>query len=159
VTFEGTHFSLADVALGLLALGYLVTLIKDYRPIKALRAENIELRKTFADLQDRYNETTAQLADALKKIEVLEQKTDFSANFSVVHELIKSGTERMLHDHEKILSAITEHGREEKEVWVEVNRGLAANTAVLSTLSAGLTAQLLPTEVSGQSSGARSQDE
>jgi L-lactate permease len=64
--------SLPDLAVAALALGYVVSLVKDWRPIRTLRAENRELR-TLCEAGDK------KIAALEAQVAVLEKATNLTA--------------------------------------------------------------------------------
>jgi hypothetical protein len=67
--FSGLSFS--EAALVIAGIGYVVSLAKDWRPVKTLRAENRELRELLTGAQQK-------ITDLEGKVKLLEGATDLS---------------------------------------------------------------------------------
>ena len=129
---------LGDFALLLIGLAYVISLLRDYRPIRALRDENADLRAAFTDLQRKYD-------DLEGRYKLLEQSRDFHASFEPLTHTIEQARADGTRERAKLLEALEAHEVREERAWAEITRGLAANTAVLGTLAAGINAGTLIT--------------
>jgi phage shock protein A len=127
------HVGASEIVLFFLGLAYVVSLVRDYRPIRALREENRDLRVALGELQRKYDELE-------KKYVTLEKSRDFQSAFEPLSRAIDKARSDGSHEHEKLLTAFSEHERREEQAWAEITRGLAANTAALGALAAGINA-------------------
>jgi len=126
-----------------LVAAYIVSLVRDWRPIRSLRDENRDLRATldeqgkrFAALEKKYDELSSKYA-------ALEKSRDFSAAFEPLSRSIEKSRTDANSEHVRMLAALDSLERRSEEAWAEIARGLAANTAVISTLAAGINAGTL----------------
>lgn len=117
---KSPHISIQDYALLLVAVAYTASLIRDFRPIRALRSENAELR---GELEKKDKE----MAEKTRQFEVLEGSRDFKAAFNESLRALADARLESSAEHTKIVDGLT-----------AVERGLAANTAALSALAAGI---------------------
>lgn len=116
-----------------IALGYVVSLVRDWRPIRTLRQENSDLRASLADLQRKYTELE-------QKYTAIEKSRDFQSAFEPLARAIDKAHTESLAEHERLLAAFMDHERREEKAWTEITRGLAANTSALGALAAGINA-------------------
>jgi len=121
------------VVLLFVALGYVVSLVRDWRPIRTLRQENADLRAALADLQSKYD-------DLEKRYATIEKSRDFQSAFEPLARAIDKARTDSSQEHAKLLDAFAAHERSEEQAWTEITRGLAANTSALAALAAGINA-------------------
>jgi biopolymer transport protein ExbB/TolQ len=126
-----------DFALLLVALAYVVSLVRDWRPIRALRDENKDLRTAFTELQRKYD-------DLEKRYIAIEKSRDFQAAFEPLARAIDQARADSSHEHERRLTAFSALEERSEQAWTEITRGLAANTSALGALAAGINAGTVP---------------
>lgn len=126
-----------------LVAAYVVSLIRDWRPIRSLRDENRDLRATLDEQTKRFAALEKKYDELASKYALLEKSRDFSAAFEPLAHAIERSRQDANTEHEKMLAAIDGMERRSEEAWAELTRGLAANTAVISTLAAGINAGTL----------------
>jgi septal ring factor EnvC (AmiA/AmiB activator) len=125
--------SVSDYALIFVAIAYTVSLVRDIRPIRALRKENADLRGQLADCQRDLDETKRKLDEQSQRFEVLEKSRDFKAAFDESLRALENARAATSAEHQGIATVLG-----------QVERGLAAKTAVISTLAAGINAGTFP---------------
>jgi biopolymer transport protein ExbB/TolQ len=130
------HLSSGTYALIFIAIAYIVSLVRDWRPIRTLRDENKELRRELNKLQAKY-------ADLEKKYDELGKSRDFQAAFEPIIRSIDQARDAASHEHKDLHAAFVQHEQREAQAWSEITRGLAANTSVLAALAAGINAGTL----------------
>jgi hypothetical protein len=121
-----------------LVVAYIVSLVRDWRPIRSLRDENRDLRSALDEQSKRYDALERKYEDLAAKYATLEKSRDFSSAFQPLAAAIDRSRVDATSEHEKMLAAIDSLERRSEEAWSEIARGLAANTAVISTLAAGI---------------------
>ena len=126
-----------------LVAAYIVSLVRDWRPIRSLRDENRALRAALDEQTKRYNALEKKFDELAGKHAVLEKSRDFAAAFEPLAHAIERSRKDANSEHERMLKAIDGIDRRSEEAWAEIARGLAANTAVISTLAAGINAGTL----------------
>lgn len=126
-----------------LVAAYIVSLVRDWRPIRSLRDENRDLRATVEAQSKRYDALEKKYDDLAGKYAALEKSRDFSSAFEPLSHAIEQSRKDANAEHERMLAAIDAIERRSEEAWSEITRGLAANTAVISTLAAGINAGTL----------------
>lgn len=126
-----------------LVAAYVVSLVRDWRPIRSLRDENRDLRASLEEQSKRYDALEKKYDDLAGKYAVLEKSRDFASAFEPLSHAIERSRKDANAEHERMLSAIDAIERRSEEAWGEITRGLAANTAVISTLAAGINAGTL----------------
>lgn len=104
--FGLTLLELAAIAA---AIGYMTSLVKDWRPMRALRAENVDLRTTLDGLQRRLDAAEEKIGSQREEIERLKKATDLSIlqaeNAQILSTLNKVAAD--LAGHDVILAANT----------------------------------------------------
>lgn len=105
MTFADAHvfgLTLVEVAVIVAAVGYVTSLVKDWRPMRTLRAENIDLRATLEGLQKRLDGAETKIAEQKDEIDRLKKATDLSAlqteNATILSTLEKIATGMTVHD-------------------------------------------------------------
>ena len=126
-----------------LVAAYIVSLVRDWRPIRSLRDENRDLRSALDEQTKRYNVLEKKFDDLASKYALLEKSRDFASAFEPLSRAIDQSRKDANAEHERMLAAIDGIDRRSEEAWSEIARGLAANTAVISTLAAGINAGTL----------------
>lgn len=126
-----------------LVAAYIVSLVRDWRPIRSLREENRDLRSSLEEQSKRYDALEKKYDDLAGKYAVLEKSRDFSSAFQPLAAAIDRARHDSNTEHERMLAVIDGLERRSEEAWAEIARGLAANTAVISTLAAGINAGTL----------------
>lgn len=126
-----------------LVAAYVVSLVRDWRPIRSLRDENRDLRATVEAQSKRYDALEKKYDELAGKYASLEKSRDFSSAFEPLSHAIDRLRVDANSEHEKMLAAIDGLERRSEEAFAEITRGLAANTAVISTLAAGINAGTL----------------
>lgn len=110
--FAAFGLSFPDLVIGAAAIGYVVSLIKDWRPIRTLRTENRDLRQELEKAQKTIADDGKKIEALEAKVADLEKKTDYEVY-----------AERSARDHKAILDAVNEQTRQ-----------LHANTVALEFL-------------------------
>lgn len=132
----GAHLSVGDDALIIAVVAYVVSIVRDWRPIRALREENRDLRATLEQQEQRYNALEHRYSELERKCAFLEKSRDFGTAFEPLSRAIDQARADSTHEHEKILGAL--------EAVVgqlgELAKGLASNSAVTAALAAGINA-------------------
>lgn len=126
-----------------LVVAYVVSLVRDWRPIRSLRDENRDLRASLEEQTKRFNALEKKYEELAGKYAALEKSRDFTAAFQPLSAAIDRSRADANTEHEKMLAALDSLERRNEEAWAEIARGLAANTAVISTLAAGINAGTL----------------
>ena len=121
-----------------LVAAYVVSLVRDWRPIRSLRDENRDLRASLEEHSKRYDALEKKYDELAGKYAALEKSRDFSSAFQPLSVAIDRSRKDANSEHERMLSVIDSLERRSEEAWAEIARGLAANTAVISTLAAGI---------------------
>lgn len=75
-----------------LAIAYLVSLLRDWRPIRSLREENRELRRQVDEQGEKYNELERQHRELEVKYQALEKSRDFEKAFEPLARAITEHT-------------------------------------------------------------------
>lgn len=126
-----------------LVVAYIVSLVRDWRPIRSLRDENRDLRSALDEQTKRYNALEKKFDELAAKYALLEKSRDFASAFDPLSAAIDRSRKDAHAEHEKMLSVLDGVERRSEEAFAEITRGLAANTAVISTLAAGINAGTL----------------
>ena len=121
-----------------LVVAYVVSLVRDWRPIRSLRDENRDLRASLEEQSKRFAALETKYDELSRKYAALEKSRDFSSAFQPLSAAIDRSRADANAEHEKMLAAIDVLERRSEEAFTEISRGLAANTAVISTLAAGI---------------------
>lgn len=132
-----THVGASEIVLVFIGLAYVVSLVRDWRPIRTLRQENSDLRTALTELQRKYD-------DLEKRHLMLEKSRDFQAAFEPLARAIDQMRADSGQEHEKLLTAFADHEQREAGAWSEITRSLAANTSALAALAAGINAGTIP---------------
>lgn len=127
----GHEVGITDVVVIFAAITYVVSVMKDWRPIRTLRRENADLRSMLTELERKYE-------DLSKRYELLEKTRDFQASLAPVATLVEHGLTVSTEERKRIMDAIEQHEQRETKAWREITAGLGANTRVLEHLAAGL---------------------
>ena len=123
-----------------LVAAYIVSLVRDWRPIRSLRDENRDLRATLEEQSKRFASLEKKYDELSSKYAALEKSRDFSAAFEPLAHAIDKTRADANSEHVRMLAALDSLERRSEEAWAEIARGLSANTAVISTLAAGINA-------------------
>lgn len=126
-----------------LVVAYIVSLVRDWRPIRSLREENRDLRSALDEQSKRYDALERKYEDLASKYALLEKSRDFKSAFDPLAQALDKHREAANAEHTRMLAALDAIERHSEEAWAEIARGLAANTAVISTLAAGINAGTL----------------
>lgn len=126
-----------------LVAAYIVSLVRDWRPIRSLRDENRDLRAALDEQSKRYDALERKYDELAGKYAALEKSRDFSSAFEPLSHAIDRSRKDANAEHEKMLAVLDGFERRSEEAFAEITRGLAANTAVISTLAAGINAGTL----------------
>ena len=124
-------------------LGYLVLQVKDFRPVRQLRQENHELRTQYDDLSQKFDDLKRHYDELEHRYVALEKSRDFQASFDLSIRAIDEARASAATEHAGLMTALEKHGEEELKAWMALQREMAANTAVLSTMAAGIYAGAL----------------
>lgn len=130
------HGSLTDYALLLIGLAYVVSLLRDWRPIRSLRSENRDLRGALEQSDRRCAALETRCAELEGKCAALEKSRDFQTSFAEVVRAIDQARADTTHEHEKLLGALDGIVHE----LGELGKGIAQNTAATAALAAGINA-------------------
>lgn len=127
-----------------LVVAYIVSLVRDWRPIRSLRDENRDLRAALDEQSKRFAALETKYEELARKYALLEKSRDFTTAFEPLARAIEKSREDANSEHVRMLAALDTLERNSEEAWAEIARGLAANTAVISTLAAGINAGTVP---------------
>lgn len=125
-----SNVSLTDFVLILVAIGYVTMLLKDWRPIKSLRAENKELRSDCERIQGELEQERRKYTDLEHRYDELKKTRDISVAIESITNLIASATKQMESEHLRLVDSMR-----------EIEKGLASNTTALTALAARLHAE------------------
>lgn len=134
------------IALLFVALAYAISLLRNWRPIRALRDENSDLRATITQLQQANHELDRKYTELEHKYQTLEKSRDFQTAFDGALRAIDQTRSDSSHEHERMLVALNALEERSEQAWTEISRGLAANTSALAALAAGINAGTVPTD-------------
>lgn len=137
------------IALLFIAIAYAVSLLRNWRPIRALREENSDLRATVAQLQHSNGVLEKKYADLEHKYEILAKSRDFQSAFDGAMRAIDQTRADSTHEHERMLAALVALEERSEAAWTEITRGLSANTSVVAALAAGINAGTVGTAPKG----------
>ena len=111
------------IAVVFAALIYVVSVAKDIRPVRALRADLVESRAESAEKDVRIAELLARLTEEVARAEKLAASRDFS---SALAEALGGYEKRSDERARELLAAIATHDAEEQKAWEAITQGLAA---------------------------------
>jgi cell division protein FtsB len=129
----GSHIGVADFGALLIAIAWVVSLLRDYRPARALREELKDERAARGDLERKYDELEKRHAELERKYETLSKGRDFGLAFAPLERAIDQARADASHEHEKILVALE-----------GIVKALSQNSAVVGALAAGINAGTIP---------------
>lgn len=126
------------LALLFIAMAYAISLLRNWRPIRALRDENSDLRATIVELQRANGDLERKYTELEHKYQTLEKSRDFQTAFDGALRAIDQTRADSTHEHERMLAALSALEERSEKAWTEITRGLAANTSALGALAAGI---------------------
>lgn len=130
----GAHLTIGDFGFLLIGVAYLISIVRDWRPVRQLREENRELR---AERDDDRKKLEAQE----QRIKTLEESRDVARALVPLERALDQARSDMSHEHEKIILHLDALSKGVETGITELVKGLSGNTAVTATLAAGINAE------------------